>query len=436
MDILNDDIKKLYFKFLIPTIFSTLVTSIYILGDAVIIGRFINDKAMAALNIITPIFSLFYGTGYLLGVGGAVMMSAAFGEKKIKKGQSYFTVSVLFGVVFSVIYALILLAFFRPIMYFIGASDEIYGYVSQYGYIFVSGAPLFIFSSMLQVFVRNDMSPKKAMFGVIAGGIANVVLDYIFIVPFDMGIAGGAWATLAGSVLSLAVYFTHFLTKNNRLKLFFGEINLNNISRVFKCGFPNFFIEISNAVVISLFNIQLRNTIGFVGITAYGIVENSYLVVNSLSNGISQTAQPLIASNYSAKNNERVSSVFRAGLITSVIISVAVTLFGELNPEFIINLFVNADDELMGIAVTAIRIYFISFLMAVSNIYISGCFQAVMKSGYSMRICILRGLVLSSVFVTVFPIFFGSNGIWYVMPCVELLTLIYAVCCVKLKIKL
>lgn len=436
MDILNDDIKKLYFRFLIPTIFATLVTSIYILGDAIIIGRFISEKAMAALNVITPVFSLFYGTGYLLGVGGAVMMSAAFGEKKIRKGQTFFTISVLFGVVFSVIYASVILPFFRPIMYFIGASDEIYGYISQYGYIFVSGVPLFIFSAMLQVFVRNDMSPKRAMAGVIAGGITNVVLDYIFIVPFDMGIAGGAWATLAGSVLSLIIYSTHFLTKNNRLKLVFSDINLNSISRVFKCGFPNFFIEISNAVVISLFNIQLRNTIGFVGITAYGIVENAYLVVNSLSNGVSQTVQPLIAANYSAKNEERVSSLFKAGIITSVIISIAVTLFGELKPEIIINMFVDADDELMSIAVMAVRIYFISFLMAVSNIYISGCFQAVMKSGYSMRVCILRGLALSSVFVVIFPLLFGDSAIWYVMPCVELLTLIYAIYCVKFKIKL
>ncbi len=436
MDILNDDIKKLYFKFLIPTIFATLVTSIYILGDAIIIGRFINDKAMAALNVITPVFSLFYGTGYLLGVGGAVMMASAFGEKKIEKGQAFFTISVLFGIVFSVIYASVLLPFFKPIMYFIGASDEIYDYISQYGYIFVSGVPLFIFSAMLQVFVRNDMSPKRAMAGVIAGGITNVVLDYIFIVPFNMGIAGGAWATLAGSVLSLIIYSAHFFSKNNRLKLIFGRINLNNILLVFKCGFPNFFIEISNAAVISLFNIQLRNTIGFTGITAYGIVENAYLVVNSLSNGVSQTAQPLIAANYAAEKTERVENFFKAGLITSVIISVLVTLFGELNPEFIINMFVNADNELMGIAVYAIRIYFISFLMAVSNIYISGCFQAVMKSGYSMKICILRGFALSAVFILIFPLIFGSCSIWFVMPCVEFLTLIYAVYCIKFKIKL
>ena len=121
------------------------------------------------------------------------------------------------------------------------------------------------------------------------------------------------------------------------------------------------------------------------------------------------------------------SALFKAGIITSIVISVAVTLFGELKPEFIINMFVDADNELMSIAVMAVRIYFISFLMAVSNIYISGCFQAVMKSGYSMLICILRGLALSSVFVMIFPLLFGSNGIWYVMPCVEFLTLICAV---------
>ena len=83
MDILKDNVNKTYFRFLLPTIGATLITSVYILADAIIIGRFINDKAMAALNVLTPIFSLFYGSGYLLGVGGAVLMAAAFGENKI-----------------------------------------------------------------------------------------------------------------------------------------------------------------------------------------------------------------------------------------------------------------------------------------------------------------------------------------------------------------
>ena len=83
MDILKDNVNKTYFRFLLPTIGATLITSVYILADAIIIGRFINDKAMAALNVLTPIFSLFYGSGYLLGVGGAVLMAAAFCENKI-----------------------------------------------------------------------------------------------------------------------------------------------------------------------------------------------------------------------------------------------------------------------------------------------------------------------------------------------------------------
>ena len=95
-------------------------------------------------------------------------MSASFGEKRIEKGQGFFTVSVACAVVFSVFYMIVLLLGFNFIVRLIGATDDIIDYVRQYGYILASGAPLFIFSSMLQVFVRNDMSPKIAMAGVMA----------------------------------------------------------------------------------------------------------------------------------------------------------------------------------------------------------------------------------------------------------------------------
>lgn len=436
MDILKDNVNRTYFRFLLPTIGATLITSVYILADAIIIGRFINDKAMAALNVLTPIFSLFYGSGYLLGVGGAVLMAAAFGENKIKKGQKYFTSALFLSALLSLIYVILFNLGFEFLIKAIGATADITSYIRSYGRILVSGAPLFLFSAMLQVFVRNDLSPKTAMTGVIAGGITNVVFDYIFIVPLNMGIAGGAWATLCGCVLSLIIYSAHFFKKDNRLKPVKNSLNIKNILMIFKCGFPNFFIEVSNAVVISLFNIQLGRLIGFEGITAYGIVENAYLVVNSLSNGVAQAVQPLAAANYSSKNHKRVKLFFRNGLITAFLISVLSTLLGELYPQKVISLFVNANKSLLNIAVPAVRIYFISFLMAVTNIYLSGFFQSLMKSRYSMIICVLRGLLLSSVFIFILPLAFGTQAIWFVTPLAEFATLIYGLYCLKFKIKL
>ena len=350
MDILKDNVNRTYFRFLLPTIGATLITSVYILADAIIIGRFINDKAMAALNVLTPIFSLFYGSGYLLGVGGAVLMAAAFGENKTKRGQKYFTSALFLSALLSLIYVILFNLGFEFLIKAIGATADITSYIRSYGRILVSGAPLFLFSAMLQVFVRNDLSPKTAMTGVIAGGITNVVLDYIFIVPLNMGIAGGAWATLCGCVLSLIIYSAHFFKKENRLKPVKNSLNIKNILMIFKCGFPNFFIEVSNAVVISLF--------------------------------------------------------------------------------------VNANKSLLNIAVPAVRIYFISFLMAVTNIYLSGFFQSLMKSRYSMIICVLRGLLLSSVFIFILPLAFGTQAIWFVTPLAEFATLIYGLYCLKFKIKL
>jgi len=181
LDLTKDSTRKLFFSYLLPSISATLVTSIYILADSIMIGKGVGPDGIAALNIVLPLFTLFFGTGLLFGVGGSVLMSIANGSNNPLLGKQYFTTSVISVTFLSIFLLIIMQLAFEPILYFLGATNVTFTLASEYGRTLVAGAPVFMFSALLQAFIRNDKDPNLSMIGVVTGGITNIILDYIFI---------------------------------------------------------------------------------------------------------------------------------------------------------------------------------------------------------------------------------------------------------------
>lgn len=422
---LEDRVSKIYLKYLLPSISATLVTSVYILADTIMVGRGVGPLGIAALNILLPVFNLFFGTGVLFGVGGGVLFSVFKGRKEEKKACSYFTAAMALAAVFSVLYVVVFQAFFDPITRIMGSNETLRQQVHSYGRILVTGAPAFVFSSCLQAFVRNDKRPKLAMAAVISSGILNVVLDYIFIFPMGMGMAGAALATVIASVLTVLILLTHFLSPLNTLK-FSKNFHMREIGKVFLNGSSSFLLELTGGIVIFMFNRQLLRYVGDLGVVVYGIVSNSALVVASVSNGISQAVQPILAVNFGAGKMERVERTRFLGLITAVISGVLFAAIGFAKPLWLIGAFVNPTKEIIDLGIPAIRIYFLSFLAAGSNMLLSTYFQSVLRPMNAMTISLLRGVVFNGIFVLLLPAILGVNGIWMTIVVTEFFTLVIA----------
>lgn len=423
LNLLNDNVKKLFFRYLIPSVSATLVTSIYVLADTIFIGKGISDIAVAALNIIIPLFSLYFGSGLLFGVGGSVLLSVAKGRGDEKKANTYFTVAFIANGIVSFIYLIIALVAYDQVAYWLGASETTIGYIREYGKYFIWGIPFFCFSSFLQAFVRNDKAPKLSMIAVITGGVINIIIDYIFIYILDMGMGGAALATVLGSVISCLILVTHFFSKSNTLHFVKQGLHLRYFGDVLKNGFSSFLIEMSSGIVIFIFNNQVLKYIGDVGVTVYSIISNTAIIVSSLSNGISQASQPLLAVNYGAGKYERIHQVKRLGLVISFITGSVFAVVGFCFPDFIVGLFVHPSKEVLELAPMAIQMYFISFILMVPNIFYSNYFQSTLQPIYALIICVLRGLVLSGVLVYILPAILGVKGIWLTMIFVESITL-------------
>ena len=423
IDLLHDPVRKVFINYLIPSVSATMVTSIYILADTMMIGRGVGANGLAALNILLPMYSTFYGFGMMCGIGGSVLFGFSRGKGEEKEARGYFTTALLLAAILAVLSVVLCNVFFEPLLDFLGCTPAMREYAVPYGRILMLASPLYIFSCFLQAFVRNDGAPRLAMIGVVAGGITNVILDYIFIYMFRWGMAGAVLATVAGTLLTIAILGSHFLKAENHLNLG-GGITSKKFRDVLVNGMPSFIMELSSGVIMLLFNLQLLKYVGDIGVVVYGIISNVALVVTSLSNGIAQAAQPMISANYGAGKAEHVREGRNLSLAVAMAAGVLFTSSGFLIPVPIAELFLVPTEQIIAMAVPAIKLYFVSFVISEWNIICGTYFQAIVKPKLSLMITVMRGVVLNSILVFVLPAMFGVSGIWAVVTVSEAMTAI------------
>lgn len=426
-NLLTESVSKIFFRYLIPAILANMVTSIYILADTIIIGKGIDTLAMAALNIILPLFNIFFGVGLLFGVGGSVLMSIARGRGDEQLGKCYFTLSVILNAITCLILTVLLWIFMEPVVLFLGATNATLPYIRDYAPYVILGLSAFAFSSLLQTFVRNDGAPKLAMIAVISGGVLNVILDLIFVFPLQMKMAGAAIASVIGSLCTICILLLHFLSKTNGLNFSLKGFSLSCIGRIFQNGFTSFLVDITSGIVMFVFNIKILEYAGDNGVSMYGVICNTAIIVVCLCNGINQAAQPILSTNYGAGFTKRIGQIRSLGIKTALIICALPTILGLIMPNMFTYIFLNPNEEILAMSPTAIRIYFIGFLAMGINMFVVGYFQSTAKPKLSLLVCLARGCVLSIIFVTILAPTFGINGIWASVPLAEFVTLFISI---------
>ena len=240
MDLLKDDLKKLYLRFLIPSLGSAMVMSIYTLTDAIVIGKGVGPNALAALSITTPLLCILMSMGILFGVGGSVQMSVSRGTGNMEKANRYFTLSFFMLLGISMILWVLYGTGMPVLLRLMGGNDTLYPYAMAYMRYINIFLPVAVFSNYMAIFVRADGDPNRAMAGVLLGGAANIVLDIVFVFPLQMGIGGAALASAIGMVIQVVVGITHFFSKRNGLSFIKPKHIGSSIAQIISNGIPSF----------------------------------------------------------------------------------------------------------------------------------------------------------------------------------------------------
>lgn len=419
MDLLKDNLKKLYLRFLIPSLGSAMVMSIYTLTDAIVIGKGVGADALAALSITTPLLCILMSTGILFGVGGSVQLNVCRGSGENEKANRFFTLSLA---ALGVVTLLLWLGYHFGSPFLLrrmGANEVLYPYAMAYMKYINLFLPVAVFSNYIAIFVRADGDPNRAMLGVMLGGVVNIALDIIFVFPLQMGIGGAALASVIGMVVQVLVGGSHFLSRRNKLKLIRPKHVASSVGRIIGNGIPGFFNEFANGFIVLLFNIQILKYCGDSALSVYSVISNCVILFNSLFTGVGQSIQPVIAANYGAGKWDRIRTVRNLALMTIILMGILFSLSGILAPEAVGSVFTHLDEEMREIAHKGIRLYFIAFLPMGINLLTSYYLQSILDVKRSLCISLLRNIILSSAAILSFPVLFGGDSLWLVMPTVE-----------------
>lgn len=426
------NLRKNYLKYLFSGIFSTIIMTIYTLVDSMCIGQYEGANGSAAIACGIPVWTLIYSTGLLFGVGGATLMMIERGKNDYKKGNEIFTSSLICATIVCLLLWLFLNLCQRPLLIFFGAKDSnVLSLITTYTNWLKWGLPFFFFSQYLTVFVRNDNDPIRATIAVMGGGIINAILDPIFVFSLNMGINGAGLATFSGMVFTVIILLTHFISKKNQLKI----VKVNNFFKVsflvIITGLSSFLLDICMGIITIIFNNQITNYGGEYATTylaIYGVIINMVTLVQSLGYAVGQASQPLLSENVGKKDTYSVKKYFKYGIITTIVIGLLLFgLFEILSPQ-LLTIFIKAqkDSIEMTLGVKALRIYYISFLFVVFNVYAIYYFNSILKKTISLIISFGRGLVLPLIMLFTLPII-NFDLIWYSMIIVEVLIMIFTI---------
>lgn len=433
MDFLTGKIKPMYFKYLTAAFGSALISSIYGVVDMAMVGQYQGPNGTAALAVVSPVWNIIYSLGLLMGIGGSVLFSTQKGQNALheesdgnqKKANEYFTAALIGVSILAVITWLTVIFFDRELLLLFGAEETLLPLAREYVFPVKFAVPSFLFTQLMAAFLRNDGNPGLATKAVLFGGIFNVFGDYFFVFVLNMGIMGAGLATAMGSVFSLLMMLTHFLSKKNTLRLVKPTKLFSMLRSISVTGFSTFFIDVAMGILTMLFNRQILKYLGTDALSVYGIIINISTFVQCCAYSIGQASQPIISMNFGAGKGERISEILKYALGTAAVFGLIWTALAVFVPNLFVRIFMTPTEEILAIAPNIIRSYGISFLLLPFNIFSTYYFQALMKPSTSFIVSVSRGAVISGILICLLPAAAGANAIWFAMPFTELIVAVY-----------
>lgn len=415
------NIKITFLKYVSLNIIGMIGLSCYILADTFFVARGIGAEGLTALNLAIPIYSFIHGAGLMVGMGGATRFV-------VSKSSTAFTQSIFYVLLLSCLFLPMGLFFSDQLASILGGNADTLQNVGIYLKVILIFSPMFMLNNVIICFVRNDGNPKLSMIAMLIGSFSNIILDYLFIFPCNMGMLGAALATGIAPIISLSILATHCIKTQNGFKLIKNKPQIKDLLDITSLGVSSLITEFSSGIVIIVFNIIILKISGNIGVAAYGIIANIALVVMAVFTGIAQGMQPIISSCYSVKNYEGIKKVMKYGVITTISVAVAVYIVSIIFAEPIVGAF-NKDSnaQLAEIATNGIRIYFTAFAFVGINILCATYYSSIDKPKNSFVISILRGFVVIIPTAFILSSLFGLYGIWITITVTEIIVFLVSI---------
>lgn len=413
--------KKLL-RFTVPSIVMMICTSMYGVIDGIFVSNYIGKMSLAAINFIMPVLYIFAMFGYMFGAGGSALVSKTLGEGNRKRANGLFSLFVYISIIFGVFMTVSGYFFMRHLVQWFGAEGELLEQSLIYGHIFLLALTAWILMYVFQLFFITAEKPKLGLMVTIASGVTNIVLDALFIVVFEWGIAGAAAASAIGQLVGGVFPIVYFARENSSiLRLTKPVIDFKAILQGFANGSSELVSGMSASFGSILYNVQLLKYAGENGVAAYGVLMYISMIVISIFNGYSSGVVPVIGYHYGARNHDELKSLLKKSVIVVGLFSTSIFTLSELLAYPIAKVYVGYDEELMRITTQGFFVYSFAFLFMGMAVFASSFFTALNNGTVSAMVAFLRTLVFETTAIILLPIVFGVDGIWGSIVLAELM---------------
>lgn len=350
LDLGKEKINTLLLSFAIPCVISMLINSVYNIVDQIFIGKGVGTLGNAATNVIFPLVIIANAISGLIGNGASANLSLRLGEKKEDEAKKCIGSAITLTIIVSIVFSIIIYLLLPNLVYLLGCTENVYHYALDYGRIILIGAPFMITYSAIASIIRADGSPKYSMILLVVGAIINIILDPILIFNFNMGVKGGAIATVVGQIVSCIMALV-YIPKIKSVKLEKSDFKLDkSITRTLGLGLSSF---ITQATVLALF-VFMNNIMTKYGATSkfgsdiplsvYGVISKINSLYISTILGISIGSQPIIGFNYGAGNYSRVRETLKKVLVINMIVGIIFNTIFFLFPTELAGIFISKTD--------------------------------------------------------------------------------------------
>lgn len=429
IDLGKMNIPRLFKLYLVPTLFGMLSMCAVTATDGIFVGRGVGSDGLAAVNICISPTMIMMGIGLMLGVGTSVVSSIHLANGNVKAARINITQAFIVATSIVMVFLLCTLTSVETTGRLLGSSESLMPLVKEYmPWIFVTC----LFQAWCEIglfVVRLDGSPKYAMWCNVLPGMLNVLLDYLFIFPMEMGVRGVALATCiscsVGGAMVMA-YLGRFATTLKLIKLKLSRKSMmlmaRNIGYQCKIGISALLGEATMGMLMLLGNLMFMRYMGNDGVGAFSIACYYAPFVFMIGNAIAQSAQPIISYNYGNGSYSRVRTAERLAVISAVICGVIVSSAFTLFPEMMVGLFLDTASPAAEIAIAGFPLFATAFVFFIFNLTAIGYFQSVEKVRPSIIFALLRGAVFLIPSFILVPRMFGSSGIWLSLFVSEFLT--------------
>ncbi len=418
-----EKISKLLFKFAIPSIISMLVGALYNIVDQIFIGQGVGMLGNAATNVAFPLVTIATAIALLLGIGSAANFNLSLGAGDKQKAAHIAGNGFVLLAASGVALCLLVLLFLRPLLQAFGSTAEVLPYAETYTRITAYGLPFLIFTTGASHIIRADGSPVYSMACTLVGAILNTILDPIFIFVFHMGMAGAAFATVIGQIVSAILalrYLLHFRSvRFERSHFRLSGVIMRHIASL---GIASCF----NQLAMTIMQITLNNTLTYYGedsiygsnipLAAVGVISKVNIVFMAFMVGIAQGNQPIVGYNYGARRYDRVKKAYFTALLAVSIIALMAFAAFQLFPRQITSIFGQGQAEYFQFAERYLRIFMMLTCLNGIQPLSANFFTSIGKATKGILISLTRQILFLIPLILLLPRFWGIDGVMYAGP--------------------